>query len=119
MVKYRYKIHCHSSWGGEIYDKYSPWYNLLDNCEYNCLKKINSKKFKQELIDNECSIHCKIEVFITTDEKNIRCLSHQQNFSEYKVIKHIKNLTSSDLLEYVFRSNLFEVSKYDFEENIK
>jgi len=114
MIKYRYEIHCYSPLG-EIYDECSTWYSYLDTCEFNCLKKINSNKFKKTLFNNECTdINCVIDIFITTNEKinrkNINHLSKQQFFTQYKIIKHTKNLTPDCLL--------LNENQIDFEENI-
>jgi hypothetical protein len=106
MVKYRYEIHCFSSLS-EIYDTYSSWHLNLDTCEFNCLKTIHSKKFKEILLNNEFT-NCKIEIYITSDEENTNILHIDKYFTKYKVIKHTKNVTSNCLLE---------CEKIDFEEN--
>jgi hypothetical protein len=107
MVKYRYEIHCYAF--GDIYDKYSSWHQCLDTCEFNCLKTIHSKKLKETLFNNECA-NCKMEIYIVCDVYSSNILQ-QQTFTQYKIIKQIKNVSSISLLEHE--------EKVDFEENIK
>lgn len=108
MIKYAYEIHCYYSLG-EIYDYISSWYTNMDYCENNCLKKINSKKFKEELIENGVYDGLKLDIYIVTNEKENNLLQ-MNNFTEYIIIKRITNQ-----IIYPDRDN----ETFDFEENIQ
>ena len=87
--KYRYEIHCYSPSLGEMYDEKSGWYDDLSKCSDYCIARVNGKKFREELIENDCPYECNIEIYIVSDTPSVE---PQRTFSRYNVIKKISDM---------------------------
>ena len=95
MTKYSYQIHQYTNNLGEIYDEQGKWYNQLDSCENNIIKKLNGKNFQKELYDNY-EVSCYLDIYIITDD----CITEEQEETynyyymkdRYKIIKKIEKL---------------------------
>ncbi len=76
---------------GEGYEDMSKWYKTKNQCEYNLIKYINSKKIIEDLNNNDV-YNCYINLYLVSDEHD-----DQINFvSIYKIIKSKESLIYSD-----------------------
>ena len=90
MTTYSYEINMYHPSLGEIYDENGKWYNTLEYCENNLLKRLNSNKFKNDMIENDVGVNCYADIYIITNEQ---ILNNNQYFpTNYRIIKKIQKI---------------------------
>lgn len=95
MTQYTYQIHIYGSCG-EIYDEQGKWYNNIQYCEENLIKRLNGQKFIEEMNDNDVNYSCFVDVYIITNENlnNIDSEKYSTIYfqDKYQIIKYMEKL---------------------------